>query len=509
METREFRRIWRGKQSEALLDETEALDIEGAFRAAKTTICLWKEHSALKKHAGIHTLICRWTDDSTDSILKPRWVEILSEANEAVDWNGVEGYYEFLNGSRAYVRGLKSGEHTNRYAKFRGLTLSRVYIDQAEEVPDDIYLELKARLSQKGFPHQIVISPNSVDDNHWIAKQFPVDNHIKHRKYISLSVYDNAHNLDADTIRNLEATYPVTHAKHRPAILGLRGMNVIGIPVYGPLKEDAPETAAFQRFKHGLPFHERPLTYNKHLPLYESIDFGKHHPCVVWAQYTPYAELHVLGGLMGQNLFLEDFGPIVQQHRARLFPEALEVLTCCDPAGAHNNSQGLRNNGVKVLEDLGFAIRYEDDSNNPAVRAAMIERVAGYMRRRSPLGEAFGVNSAEDHWLRVAPEGAESYRFVAAAMESGYVWDEHMVSVGSKQIRKPKKDGHYEHGMNCLEYLEHNFGGVQPTMEQAMRRATAIREREQRRVDYDRDPYDAIRKANSGRGRRGFGRGGY
>jgi hypothetical protein len=34
------------------------------------------------------------------------------------------------------------------------------------------------------------------------------------------------------------------------------------------------------------------------------------------------------------------------------------------------------------------------------------------------------------------------------------VWDEHFVSVGSKQIRKPKKDGWFGHEQNCHEYLE-------------------------------------------------------
>jgi hypothetical protein len=33
-----------------------------------------------------------------------------------------------------------------------------------------------------------------------------------------------------------------------------------------------------------------------------------------------------------------------------------------------------------------------------------------------------------------------------------------MVSVGSKRMRKRKKDGWFEHGMNCAEYLELNFG---------------------------------------------------
>ena len=38
---------WRGAQYDALTDETRYLDIEGAFRAAKTTIGLWKELNAL------------------------------------------------------------------------------------------------------------------------------------------------------------------------------------------------------------------------------------------------------------------------------------------------------------------------------------------------------------------------------------------------------------------------------------------------------------------------------
>jgi hypothetical protein len=70
-----------------------------------------------------------------------------------------------------------------------------------------------------------------------------------------------------------------------------------------------------------------------------------------------------------------------------------------------------------------------------------------------PKGEAFGVD--DSRWLLVDANGRTSqWKFVADGLEAGYVWDVHMVSVGSKQIRKPKKDGWYEHGQNCLEYLE-------------------------------------------------------
>jgi hypothetical protein len=71
---------------------------------------------------------------------------------------------------------------------------------------------------------------------------------------------------------------------------------------------------------------------------------------------------------------------------------------------------------------------------------------------------------------------------MADGCEAGYVWDEHFVSVGSKQIRKPKKDGWFEHGQNCMEYLEINFGAGRET-----RSARDERERQERaRVE---EPY--------------------
>ena len=75
---------WRGKQSDALLNTTEALDIEGAFRASKTTICLWKEFNALKDYPGIHTILSRWTDDATITLVadKPSMLRRLGENSE-------------------------------------------------------------------------------------------------------------------------------------------------------------------------------------------------------------------------------------------------------------------------------------------------------------------------------------------------------------------------------------------------------------------------------------------
>jgi Phage terminase large subunit len=436
---------WRGKQWDALHDATHALDIEGALRASKTTIALWKELNAMLAYPGIHTILARWTEDATQSVLKPVWRAILAQANLRAKWNAVEHYDELPNGSWAYIRGLKAQDQQARYGKFRGLTLARAYIDQAEEVPRDVYHELKARLSQQGYPHQIVITPQAVDETHWIAKEFPVDNTIVQRRYIPLSVYDNQHNLDLQTIHNLEETYPAGHPKRVTLIEGRRGMNVVGDPVYA---------GAFNRR-----LHERPLTFNPALPLEEAIDFGKHHPCWICRQVDPFGALLFLGGVQGEDMFLDDFMRTVTRYRDEWFPTVKELKTCCDPAGSHQSSQGLRQNGIDILRShypARHRIHFVDNSNAPDVRLAMIEDLAKAMRSRTPTGEGFGVD--DTRWLLVSPRrGVQTWKFYADGCLSGYVWDSLEISVAHKPMRRPKKDGWYEHAQNCAEYLQVNF----------------------------------------------------
>ena len=442
--TRECRMTWKGKQSEALLDTTRELDIEGALRASKTTICLWKVLNACLEHPGIHCLISRYSDQVTHSLLAPVWRTICQDAGVRLAWNAREQYDELPNGSIVYITGLKAQDQTARYSRFRGLTLAMIYLDQAEEVPKDVYLELAARLSQSGHPHQIVISPNSVEVTHWIAGEFPEGNDKPQRKYIALSVYDNAHNLPPEVVPNLERIYPPAHPKHRTMVLGKRGLNVIGEPVY---------KGAFNRA-----IHEVPCAYDPEVTLDESFDFGKHHPCVIWRQTSPLGQVRYLGGLLGLDLYLEDFLLLVKQWRARWFPHPVAIRTCCDPAGASDNSQGTKQNGVSILKAHGFDAIWEKNANAPDVRYAMIERTAGLMRRRTAGGDECFVVAEDDRWLRLSADQVVQERFLADGFEAGYVWSEHVVSVGRKQFRQAKKDGWFEHGQNAAEYCELTFG---------------------------------------------------
>ena len=435
--------VWRGKQSQVMLETAREVDVEGAIRAGKTTVCLWKEHEAARKYPGIPIMLARWTDEAVHGLIAPLWVKICNEAGDRQKWNAKESCFDWRNGSRIYVRGLKSQDVTLRYSKFRGLTLARIYIDQAEELPRDIYLECAGRLSAPGYPHQITISPQAIEDTHWIAQEFPANNLDVNRKYYPISIYDNAHNLDVSVIPNMERLYPPSHPKHRTLIKGIRGMNVTGDPVYA---------GAFVRS-----IHEAPAEFDPQLPLEMALDFGKHHPCCVFRQCSPLGQVRFLGGILGQQLYLEDFLDLVLRYRSTWFPGAQEILECCDPAGMADTSHGTRG-AIQTMRAKGINPRSKDNSNSPMIRLAMVEQMASLMRKRAANREEAFVVSNADRWLRVSESGTLIDRFLADGFEAGYVWDEHMVSVGSKQVRKPKKDGWYEHGMNCAEYLEANFG---------------------------------------------------
>ncbi len=455
---------WKGPIGQFMRDTTPEIDLEGALSSGKTTACLWKEFNAYQEMPGIHGWIGRFGDGETQTKIRPAFEQICQQAGGVPTWNAKELAYDFDNGSKCFSYGLKSPDALSRYSKLRGMGVARIYNDQTEELPEDFSLEMRLRLRQPEFPHQLTFSPNPPNVTHWLAQQFPDDNRIPKRKYYSISIHDNAHNLPPELVETAIRAYPPDHAKHRSVILGRRGVNVTGVPVYKGLFNRA--------------VHIGPVEYNRHANLLVALDFGKHHPCLIAGQ-QPYAGgLHLLGGLLGQDMFLDDFMPLAKQYLAQWFPEIQGIEFCCDPAGSHQNSQGARFNGVDIVRRFGFAPHWRDNANAPDVRAGTIEALGAHMRRRIPGGEAFRVESDPERWLLISLDGPKHEPFLADALEAGYVWDEHMVSVGNKQIRKPKKDGWFEHGMNCTEYLELTFGADKPTQEaDARRKAAQVRGR--------------------------------
>ena len=468
-----------GVHRDFLNDDTPEIDLEGSLSCGKTTVALWKELLAMDKHPGIWVLIARWVDDQVKTLLRPALEQLARIHGTTLKWNDKFSYYETGNGSRAYMFGLKtiSSEPEQRYGKIRGLAVSRIYIDQAEQLPADIAGELRlrlrpdieARMRGVDYPRQLTFTPNPTNFDHWLAKQFPESNKIKGRRYYSLSLFDNAHNLPESMIDGALTMYPAEHPKHQTVILGKRGLNVVGDAIYDNL------------FDRNL--HVRACEWAIDTPLIEAFELGKHNPVWVVAQRTMQGSLRLLGGILGERLMLEDFVPVVKQYRSEWFPElpGHKVLfrACTSPMGEHEETRQDRFTLTSLLREHKFRPQWRDNANAHDVQLGMIEHIGALLRRRiSAREEALVINADTSRWLSVAQDGTVKERpFMAFAFEGGYVWDAHDVSVSNKALRQPFVDDEYSTCMRCVENLVLNFCAGQKSEEDRIAAQRAAREK--------------------------------
>lgn len=510
------------------LDEQSdrCIDIEGSPRSAKSwgvAFLIWK---LALKYPGIQIFYSRYQEQGLiqlrDVLVKVgvHWPVYLQPT-----WNSKDECYDWPNGSRMFLSPIKSTEHDAVHSKYKGKTLAVVIIEEAQEVPHVNYLGLKERLSQSRnpdgqpfkYPLMILLVHNCVDEDHWIAKEFPLgaDGETCTReghRHIRADLYSNAHNLGPDVMQGYERDYPVGHTLRRTVIEGKRGVTLVGTPVYA---------GAFQKVLHVNP----KTAYVPYYPLLEGWDFGEEKPAVVWFQYLRHlAKINVVGAVKGSELFLELFAPKVLEIRQRLFPEALDVRPWCDPTGATGNG-GLQFTPIALLHQLGIHARPAKDStsnrdgNDAEVRYKAIQTAAGYMLRSATDGSpAFEMAPL---CIELVREGGvlteKPSHILVTAFEAGYIWDTKAASEDKPNIRKPKKGTRYDDLMNAFEYPLIGEGiPLAPTVQQLMQAAAAYQTaperaalqatmetaRALRRAQKDTDPYDRAQRGR-GKSRRG------
>ncbi len=449
-----------GLHAEFLRDDSKEILLQGSLSCGKTTVALYKLISHLRDDPGLEAYLFRYSDDDLRTKLRPAFEKVCSQMGVYPAWENTEKCYVFANGSRCSAFGLRSVDAMSRYSKLKGLGVGEILGDEVQELPGDISLELRGRLRQPDHPHRLVFVCNPPPLRHWICDQFRDEstkegiayNRERQRKVFTLSLYDNPF-LPAETLRTMEATYPPEHARYPTLIMGQRGADVIGDPIYGELFSVA--------------LHLRPITYDPDQIVFESFDFGKD-PCWVVAQKPLSGGLYCLGGILGQGMFLDDFLPIVKQYRAEWFPHMGRVKTCCTASTkltTHKLTQ------MNQLREHGFRPMWNEHANDPDVVIALIEKIASYMRRRSATGkEAFGVNNDESRWLVASSEGITYSPFMTGMCLNGYTWDLHTVSIGRNEMRQPRSDQWFEYPARCLEAIELNFGLTQELEQQAAAR---------------------------------------
>ncbi len=443
---------FNGIHQELLDDETEELDAEGARMSGKTWTISEKIRRSCLKHPGIWWLICRYSGTETENQLRPQFIQVCRRQGTEPEWHDDESAYWFPEKagkvSKVFAFGLRTQSKDQRFAKIRGSGFAGVWNDQSEELPEDICTEMRALVRQPGFPHQLIFSPNPPNEEHALADQFPDDQDLPGRKYYRLSLYDNRHNLDKGTIEKMEMAYPPTHAKHKSLILGMRGPNITGTPVY---------EHAFVRT-----LHVTPVQVDLDSPVLEAVHFGQKHPVWVAAQRTYFGGLQIAGSIIGKKMFLDDFLPVVQRYRSEWFRGARSVQTCCDPPPA-KGAEKIRFSNIAILKEFGFTPVWSQKSTAPDAREAIIQSIGGMMKRRHGSHQAFAVNSDPSRFLMASNAVVKQTKMFVDSLEGSYVWDENLVSVENKKVRQPKQDALIEGSMRCLENIISNFCALKIT----------------------------------------------
>lgn len=481
---------------------TEYVDLEGAVRAGKSTAPAAKLAMYGVEYPGIELAATRWSQDNLDAQIKPLWRDTAYNMGIPLRWNAQEEYDELDNGSRVYLRALKSSEDTNRYGKFAGKSLAVLWIDQPEEVPKDVVTAyVPARLSQIGFPHEFWATPNPIDHDHWLADWFPDQDDPQqrilapHHHYIHTSIYDNRHILGDAYIADMEMQHPVGTALRRRFIDGKRGLGVVGDPVYA---------GYFQARVNGQPWHvvDR-LAMDPRLPVYEGWDFGYRHPAVLWSQFV-MGQWRILAELMGSNQSIDDMVPLALQVRGDLFANAKEIRSVCDPAGYAKSSQGLRQTAVDVLQEAGIHVpdfEMVKHYNHPATEYGAIQRTMQIMRATVRPGVP----------AMVIDRRCQTF---ITGLEAGYIWSEkagYTGALGSVKRVEKDKETTYNHLQDTWLYTLLRYGSAGQTREQIAKQQEKEIQRQAKLSQRDFDePHPAariaVRKGLTRRGPTRFGR---
>jgi hypothetical protein len=276
---------------------------------------------------------------------------------------------------------------------------------------------------------------------------------------------DNVIGLGEQYLEDRERELRRKPAEYRRALLGERGLPFAGKPVFGEL---------FRRDDHA----GQPVAFNPALPLHESFDYGHRHPAVTWTQYPP-GRMHVLGGVLGDDMHLEKFAAEVIKIREEWFPELHPSLLewTADPAGSARNSQGSRS-GIDILHDFGIVPRVVPDGNQPPRQDFAIQIISGYLERAWYDGSpVFRVDPSR--FVIVNKYGDKTSDTVLVdGFEVGFVWDDDKTygNTNYPHIRPWRRDKWFEHPFVTLLYSVLAFAPIDAA-EQAgvLRNADAVR----------------------------------
>lgn len=160
------------RQKQVIGDSSRYLLIEGSAGSGKTIFAAYQTVLYALKHPKARILVCRQT---MPSLKETSWHEIkkiLMDSEIEFHENRTEGWITLFNDCKILFRSLDDEQ------KIRSLSVDYIYVEQAEEIKEAVFYELRERLrgrvSEQDYGQFLMVVTPGLE-KHWIYQLF----HIK------------------------------------------------------------------------------------------------------------------------------------------------------------------------------------------------------------------------------------------------------------------------------------------------------------------------------------------
>jgi len=380
----------------------------GAWRAGKTFAGCQEAYKHSWLYPGNVGVIFR--KDFTD--LRDTTMKTMLEVIPPEDiklFNKSEHKLVTQSGSEIYFRHLKDG------LKLGSLSLGWFFIDEAEEVTEEVFNYLQGRISLKNTACKGWLVSNPPNTDHWIYKRFENNPDLDYATFHA-STYENKDNLPDSYITSLEKMPESWRKKY---LEGQYGFTPDGDPFY-------------QGFIESL--HSRDLSYNTEKVIYRAWDYGFRHPFCSFHQIDSKGRWLVLKEVMGENLTIDRFGYYIKTLCSECFPR-MQFEDFGDPAGLQKSDKSEKTS-VEILASMGIYCVSKPSTYRE--RKEIIERKLATLIDGIPA-------LVIDRSCKCIIDGfLGGYHY--PVRKQGQAFNPAIFEV-------PFRDGFYEHGMNSCEYF--------------------------------------------------------
>lgn len=254
-----------------------------------------------------------------DSVIKTffQWVP-----RDAGKWDGQNMAFLFPLPSGYFWEILfRSAETPQDIDKFRGVEITNFWIDEAQEVSQDVKLILEGRLSYPaGAPEGVfksVLTTNPCDTEHWIYRDYvanPLPGHVYWKQGANENPY--LHQQYYDKLREMYRDRPEIMRRY---VEGEWGAIFSGKPVY------------VQEFNFDFHVAKSQIVPVEGVPIYRGWDFGLT-PACIFTQVHPTGQWTILRELWSDDMGVDEFSDAVSDFSNQNF-RGFTFEDVGDPAG--------------------------------------------------------------------------------------------------------------------------------------------------------------------------------